>query len=156
MVAGDADSDPTTYSIVDQPTHGTLSPLSGNTVTYTPAAGFAATDSFTFKANDGTTDSNTATVAITVGSNRAPVLDAIGDRATDEGHLLSFNVSASDPDGDGMTFSASGLPAGATLNASTGAFSWTPDFQPSRKLSSQLLRDRHALRIQLRGADPSR
>jgi hypothetical protein len=60
--------------------------------------------------------------------NRAPVLDAIGDRSVDEGEALSFTLSASDPDlpAQALTFGATGLPAGATLNPETGAFSWTP------------------------------
>ena len=43
------------------------------TFTYTPAPNYHGPDSFTFKANDGTVDSNTATVAITVSAvNDAP------------------------------------------------------------------------------------
>ena len=37
-------------------------------ITYSPAAGYNGSDSFTYKTNDGTTDSNTATVSITVGN----------------------------------------------------------------------------------------
>jgi len=35
-------------------------------------------------------------------------------------------VSATDPDGNVVTLSASGLPSGATFNPSTGVFTWTP------------------------------
>ena len=45
---------------------------SGASRTYTPAAGYSGPDSFTFKANDGTTDSNTATVSITVRAALTP------------------------------------------------------------------------------------
>jgi hypothetical protein len=45
--------------------------------TYTPATNFSGTDSFTFKANDGTLDSNTATVTLTVAPN--PVAPTAGD-----------------------------------------------------------------------------
>jgi hypothetical protein len=54
-----------TYTIVSAPQHGSLTG-SGASRTYTPAAGHAGPDSFTFKANDGTSDSNVAAVAITV------------------------------------------------------------------------------------------
>src|SRR5262249_28603528 len=40
------------YTIVSQPSHGTLSAVNGNNVTYTPAAGYSGTDSFTFSAAD--------------------------------------------------------------------------------------------------------
>jgi len=68
LTATDANNDPLTYSIVTQPSHGTLSPSTpgGASRTYTPTTGYVGPDSFTFKANDGTIDSNTATVSITV------------------------------------------------------------------------------------------
>lgn len=65
LAATDADGDPLTYAIVDGPSHGTLSG-SGRTRTYTPAAGFHGSDSFTFEASDGKADSNVATIDITV------------------------------------------------------------------------------------------
>src|SRR5580765_3836952 len=68
LSATDANGDPLTYSIVAQPSHGTLSPSTpgGPSRTYTPASGYVSPDSFTFKANDGKVDSNTATVTINV------------------------------------------------------------------------------------------
>ena len=42
------------------------------------------------------------------------------------GHLLEFQLSASDPDGDELTWSCSGLPSGAQFDLSTHVFSWTP------------------------------
>ncbi len=59
-----------TYTIVTPPAHGALSGT-GTSRTFTPAAGYSGADSFTFKTNDGTADSNVATVSITV--NPAPV-----------------------------------------------------------------------------------
>lgn len=55
------------YTIVNNPTLGTLT-LSGDSYTYTPPTTFTvgATDTFTFKANDGTDDSNVATITITL------------------------------------------------------------------------------------------
>src|SRR5207342_976087 len=68
-------------------------------------------------------------IAITVGEvNQAPVLAPIGNRTVVEGTLLTFVVSATDPDlpANTLTYSASGLPAGATFDAATRTFSWTP------------------------------
>ena len=65
LSAYDADNDTLVYSVVDMPKHGTLSGTAPNLV-YTPAAGYAGPDVFTFKVNDGLADSNLATVSITV------------------------------------------------------------------------------------------
>jgi hypothetical protein len=72
LVATDPNTpvDSLTFTIVSAPGNGALTG-SGATRTYTPAAGYFGTDSFTFKANDGLTDSNVATVSITV--NPPPV-----------------------------------------------------------------------------------
>src|SRR5688500_12608448 len=70
--ATDADGGELTYSVIAGPAHGSLSGTGAN-VTYTPAPNFSGNDSFTFKANDGTVDSNVATVSITVtAANDAP------------------------------------------------------------------------------------
>ena len=61
--------------------------------------------------------------------NAPPVIAAIGTRNVNEGSTLSFNVPATDPDlpANTLTYSVVGtLPAGATLDPTTGLFSWTP------------------------------
>ena len=65
LTATDPEGNPLTYSIVSGSAHGTLSGTAPN-MTYTPATNYYGPDSFTFKANDGTSDSNIATVSITV------------------------------------------------------------------------------------------
>jgi len=59
--------------------------------------------------------------------NTAPELNTIGDRTVDAGNTLSFTISASDADDDTLSYSASGLPDGASLDSESGSFSWTPD-----------------------------
>lgn len=61
-------------------------------------------------------------------TNRAPVIDPIGNREALEGRTLQFTVSAHDPDGDNLTWSASALPPGATFNPATRVFSWSPGY----------------------------
>jgi len=67
LTATDADGDPLTFSIVTQPSNGALSGSPPN-VTYQPTANFSGSDSFTFRANDGHTNSAAATISITVNS----------------------------------------------------------------------------------------
>ncbi len=58
--------------------------------------------------------------------NRAPVLAGIGNKRLTLGQSLSFKASATDADGHTLSYSLAGAPAGATINAGTGAFTWTP------------------------------
>lgn len=69
---------------------------------------------------------NDGSFSIVQGANHAPALDPITDKAVNEGNALSFTVSASDPDGDVITYSADGLPSGAVFSSQT--FSWTPGY----------------------------
>ena len=62
----DSDGDQLTAVQVAGPTHGDLTLNADGSFTYTPTAGFHGSDSFTYHANDGTSDSNDATVTITV------------------------------------------------------------------------------------------
>ncbi len=75
--------------------------------------------------------SSTRTLQVTVNEvNQPPVLAAIGNKTVNENSPLVFGVVASDPDlpANTLTYSATGLPAGATLNSSTGVFNWTPSY----------------------------
>lgn len=68
-------------------------------------------------------------ITITVNDvNRAPTLSLIGDKTVNEGQLLQFSLSATDPDGNNLTYSATNLPPGATFDSQTHMFSWTPTF----------------------------
>ncbi|NOR47416.1 MAG: hypothetical protein GQ533_05155, partial [Methanosarcinaceae archaeon] len=77
----------------------------------------------------GDANSNAASYTITDTSvliDTAPVLAGIGAKSVDEESALTFTVSASDADGDSLTYSASNLPSGASFNTATRVFTWTP------------------------------
>jgi len=65
----DADGDTLNTVLVGGPSNGTLTLNADGSFTYTPNTGFTGTDTFSYKANDGTLDSTVATVAITIGSD---------------------------------------------------------------------------------------
>lgn len=129
LVGTDVDGDSLTYSIVSGPANGTLSG-SGANRTYTPNANFNGTDTFTFRVNDGTVNSNVATVTITVTPvNDAPVSFA-QSITTPEDTARSGTLVATDVDGDALTYSiVSGATNGTVVitNAATGAFTYTPN-----------------------------
>jgi uncharacterized repeat protein (TIGR01451 family) len=82
------------------------------------------------QSNDSNPENNTTSTSttVTIPPNQPPVLDPIADQNGDEGTAITFTATASDPDSKAsLTFSLDpGAPAGASINASTGAFTWTP------------------------------
>ena len=123
LTATDVDGDTLTYSIVSGPSHGALSGTAPN-VTYTPTSGYSGSDSFTFKANDGTVDSNTATVSITV-VNTSPVAN---DQSvtTNKNTPKPITLTATDPEGDPLTYSIVTGPSNGTLSGTTPNVTYTP------------------------------
>jgi len=134
VLANDTDTngDALTAVKLSDPAHGSVTLNANGSFTYTPAANYNGPDSFTYKANDGTVDSNVATVNITVRAvNDAP--SATNESySTDEDTPLTVaapGVLANDTDIDGDALSAA-LVAGpargsVTLNAN-GSFTYTP------------------------------
>src|SRR6185436_5937446 len=75
LLANDTDVDlnPLTAVLVTDAAHGAVTVNANGSFSYTPAANYGGPDSFTYKANDGSLDSNVATVTIVVASiNDAP------------------------------------------------------------------------------------
>ncbi|MEU6477364.1 FG-GAP-like repeat-containing protein [Streptomyces sp. NPDC047017] len=62
----DADHNTLTASVVTGPAHGTFALSPDGSFSYRPTGAYVGSDSFTYKANDGTDDSNVATVTISV------------------------------------------------------------------------------------------
>jgi len=113
----DPDNDPLTTIKASDPDNGELTFNTNGSFTYSPNTDFTGTDTFAYTANDGTTDSDPATVTITVTStpNQRPTLDPIANQRLDEGQTLEVPLNATDPDGDTITLSGVSLPAFATL-----------------------------------------
>ena len=72
LPAQDVETNSLTYNIVNEPTHGTLSTLYGNKLTYTPNQNYLGEDSFSFKASDGQFASNVAKVNISIADPTEP------------------------------------------------------------------------------------
>ena len=124
--ATDSDGDTLSYSIVSQPTNGVLSGSGANRI-YTPNANFNGSDSFTFRANDGSADSNTATVSISVSAvNDAPVASA-QSVSTDQNTALSITLSGSDAENSALTFSVLTQPTNGTLSGTAPNLTYTPN-----------------------------
>ncbi len=126
LQASDAEGASLSYSIVSQPANGAVT-LDGRTATYTPAAGFVGEDSFTFSANDGLLDSNLATVTVTVNEvNVAPVASS-QSVSVDEDSSVDIILSASDENGDVLSYTISQQPANGTVSLSGNVATYQPD-----------------------------
>jgi hypothetical protein len=124
--ASDADGDPLGYAIVTGPGKGSLSGTAPN-LTYTPSTDANGTDSFTFRANDGAENSNTATVSITITPvNDAPVA-ASGSVITAEDAPVSITLSASDKDSGSLTYAIVNAPGKGTLSGTAPNLSYRPN-----------------------------
>lgn len=90
----DIDSSPITAILAGGPSNGTLTLNDNGSFTYTPAGGFVGTVTFTYRASDGTSQSNVATVTITVvpTTGDGVVTDPAGDVAAGAPDLTRATV----------------------------------------------------------------
>lgn len=118
-----------TFTIVNQPTHGVLSG-SGPAFTYTPAANFHGTDSFTFRANNGVAqDSNTSTVDITVTEvNDLPVANSQSVN-TDSNTPVAIALTGTDVEtaAESLVFAVTTNPTHGSLSGSGTNLTYTPN-----------------------------
>jgi hypothetical protein len=123
---------PLVYTVVTPPKKGKLTGTAPN-ITYKPNANYYGKDSFSFTVSYGCITSAPAKVNIKINSvNDAPVLSPIGNKSVAVDSNLTFTATAKDVDkGSILTYSLIGAPAGASIGASSGVFSWTPTVQGS-------------------------
>ena len=101
----DPDGDSLTVALENNVSHGSLSLNADGSFSYTPDADYHGPDSFTYTADDGELTSNVATVTIEVISvNDAPVANAGGPYSGDEGSGIALSGTASDVDGDALSY----------------------------------------------------
>ncbi len=125
LTGSDPDGDPLTFAIGTPPAHGALTGTPPN-VTYTPAAGYAGPDSFTFTVNDGTVTSAPATVSITVSSVNQPPVANPQAVTTPEDTPKAITLTGSDPNGDPLTYSIVTPPTNGALTGAPPNVTYTP------------------------------
>ncbi|WP_290901346.1 tandem-95 repeat protein, partial [Aquabacterium sp.] len=138
--ATDVDGDTLTFAKGSNPAHGTVTVDDKGNWTYTPNKDYNGSDSFTITVSDGKGGSATATVDIGVNPvNDPPKFDTPtagnGDpetghykATTDEDKPVSGKVSATDVDGDTLTFAKGSNPANGTVTVDAqGNWTYTPN-----------------------------
>ncbi len=127
--AVDLDGDAFTWSGGNLPLGASVAPLTG-VLTWTPDFDQAGSHpGVTLTATDslGAAASRVFTIVVT-NVNRAPLADALADQTVAENALLTVSATATDPDGDTVTWSGANLPAGASVAPLTGELTWTPSY----------------------------
>ncbi|MFN8062863.1 MAG: Calx-beta domain-containing protein [Vicinamibacterales bacterium] len=118
---------PLVYSIVSPPAHGQLTGAAPN-VTYTPAPGYVGSDGFTFKANDGTSDSNVAAVALSVVLPNQPPVASSANVTVSSGVASAVTLTASDPENGPLTYTVVTPPShGVVSGGSSATRTYTPN-----------------------------
>lgn len=131
FIASDPNGDPLTYTTFNLPSGATFT---SNLFSWTPNTNQVGVFGFIIRASDGTLfcDAPATVNVLSSGngggggtSNHAPVWPALGSRTVNAGETLSLSLTATDPDGNALTYTAFNLPPGASYSSS-GSFSWTP------------------------------
>ncbi len=123
-----------TAQLVTGPSHGTLTLNSNGSFTYTPTTNYTGSDSFTYKASDGTLTSGNATVTISILTANQPPVASNDSYSTNQNTALTVaapGVLGNDTDPEGATLSAQLVtgPSHGTLTLtlnSNGSFTYTP------------------------------
>jgi VCBS repeat-containing protein len=126
----DVDGTPLTAEKVADAGHGTLTLDADGSFIYKPAANYSGPDSFTYRATDGVTLSNVATVNITVNPIDDPPVAGDDTASSPGGAPITIAVLSndSDPESSPLTVSLVSEPSdGTVVLNSSGSFTYTPD-----------------------------
>jgi len=105
LYARDADNDVLTFIKHNEPSHGILTLKSNGLFSYTPNRNYYGSDSFSYKVNDGTLESEESVVNISITNiNDLPSIDTVFENIVlDNINTQNFELNISDFDGDGLT-----------------------------------------------------
>ncbi|HVS40443.1 MAG TPA: putative Ig domain-containing protein, partial [Gemmataceae bacterium] len=127
--ANDPGGQPLTWSAVGLPIGLNIDPDSGLiSGSVDPAAAETSGGVYpvTIATDDGMGSNGSVRITWTItAANQAPVLYNPGDQVNLAGDVVSLPLSAYDPDGDTLTFSAAGLPSGLSIDPNSGIISGT-------------------------------
>ena len=101
----------------------------GETINHTFSSSGSYNVELTITDNEGTTASATEIITVTETTNQAPIIISTPITTATIGLLYTYDVDATDPDGDTLTYSFYSIytaPNGMTINSTTGVISWTP------------------------------
>jgi len=131
LSATDVEGSTLTYEILTQPAHGTLSGTLPN-LTYSPAADYFGTDSFTYRVNDGTANSAPVSVLINLAETFEPITASLSDAIAREGNILKFFATLNAPTSQTVSVNFSVMNGSAAAGIDYVAVSGTLTFVPGQ------------------------
>jgi hypothetical protein len=126
--ATDPDGDGLLFSLGPAPAGMTINNVSG-LISWTPTVGQVGNYPVTVTVSDGaSTDSQSFIVTVTLVDppNTPPSITSAPDTSAVANEAYSYDVNATDIDGDVLTYSLVINPAGMTIDPNTGQINWTP------------------------------
>ena len=128
LTATDPDGDPLTWTVNGLPPGLTFNPNT-NQINGTLNFTSAGTHTVDLTVNDGVNPPVTETFTWTVNdTNQPPTLTNPGLQTSNEGDTINLPLTATDPDGDPLTWTVNGLPPGLTFNPNTNQINGTLNF----------------------------
>jgi hypothetical protein len=131
--ASDPDNDPLIFEIANLPVWASFDTATGKLSGTPTDADVGTYSNVRISVSDSAhvTDGNAFHIKVNARTvpppaNRPPVISGSAPTGVTEGQLYSFMPSASDPDGQALTFSIAGKPAWASFDTGTGRLSGTP------------------------------
>ena len=114
LAGSDPEGESLTYTILE--VNNATVTLNGNVANYTPDTNFNGTDTFTYYANDGTSDSNIATVTMTVSAEDDDPNTQNAAATTDEDVAVELQLTAEEYDGDSYSFGIISQPTNGSVS----------------------------------------
>jgi CshA-type fibril repeat protein/VCBS repeat-containing protein len=128
VTATDPDGDPLTFTPGTPPTHGTVTINPDGSYSYVPDPDYNGPDSFTVVVSDGHGGTTTITVPVTVTPVNDPPVGTGTPVTTPEDTPVTGVVTATDPDGDPLTFTPGTPPTHGTVTINPdGSYTYVPD-----------------------------
>jgi hypothetical protein len=148
--ATDPDGGTLTYSLTTKPTGMTINSTTG-LIKWTPTS--TGNYDVTVRVSDGSLfDIQSFTIHVEQAStNQAPIITSTSDTTATVNQTYAYDVNATDPDGDTLTYSLTTKPTGMTINSTTGLINWTPtstgDYDVTVRVSDGSLFDTQSFTI---------
>jgi hypothetical protein len=124
--AADPDGDTLGYTIQNRPTWATFDTKTGLLSGTPTAAGTFSNIVISVSDSKATASLAAFAIAVSAVANGSPTISGTPATAVTAGAAYSFQPTASDPDGNTLTWSIAGKPAWATFSTTTGKLSGTP------------------------------